>query len=217
MKPQSESASIVMLGSFNPTIFQPSWLALKNLISPSDAQSADVKLIAPQLSTFKAGGILFEVIQERFMAQADEPQDQVRLRDLVVGVFAVLGETPVTRLGLNWTYIFRLEDEKRWHAVGDLLAPKEMWSKVLRGRPGLRTMSIQAALSDGLRGQLNVKVEPTTQPSVRVEINNDILGPDRDGPVTADGFLELIRKHWDEARKESARIATEVLTRAGGK
>ena len=216
MKPQSDSASIVMLGSFNPAIFQPSWLALKNLISPSDAQSADVKLIAPQLAAFKAGGILVEVLQERFMAQADEPQDQVRLRDLVVGVFAVLGETPITRLGLNWTYIFRLEDEKRWHAVGDLLAPKDVWSKLLRGRPGLRTMTIQGGLSEGLRGQLNVKVEPTTQPSVRVEINNDILGPDRDGAVTADSFVELIRKHWDEARKESARIAIEVLTRAGG-
>ena len=150
------------------------------------------------------------------MAQADEPQDQVRLRDLVVGVFAVLGETPITRLGLNWTYIFRLEDEKRWHAVGDLLAPKDVWAKLLRGRPGLQTMTIQGGLSEGLRGQLNVKVEPTTQPSVRVEINNDILGPDRDGAVTADSFVELIRKVWDEAREESARIAKEILTQAGG-
>ncbi|GMU60014.1 MAG: hypothetical protein AMXMBFR34_17770 [Myxococcaceae bacterium] len=216
MKPQSESASIVMLGSFNPAIFQPSWLALKNLISPSDAQSAEVKLIAPQLAAFKAGGILVEVLQERFMAQADEPQDQVRLRDLAMGVFAILGETPVSRLGLNWTYVFRLEDEKRWHAVGDLLAPKDVWSKVLRGRPGLRTMTIQGGLLEGLRGQLNVKIEPTSAPSVRLELNNDILGPDRDGAVNADTFVELIRKHWDEARTESVRIATEVLGLAGG-
>lgn len=216
MKPQSESASIVMLGSFNPAIFQPSWLALKNLISPSDAQSAEVKLVAPQLAAFKAGGILIEVLQERFVAQADEPQDQVRLRDLAVGVFAILGETPVNRMGLNWTYIFRLQDESRWHAVGDLLAPKDVWSKVLRGRPGLRTMAIQGGLPEGLRGQLNVKLEPTTAPSVRVEINNDILGPDRDGAVNADTFVELIRKYWDDARKESARIANELLTQAGG-
>lgn len=215
MKPQSESASIVMLGAFNPAIFQPSWLALKNLISSSDAQSADVKLIVPQLAAFKAGGIVVEVLQERFVAQADEPQDQVRLRDLAMGIFAILGETPVSRLGLNWTYVFRLDDEKQWHAVGDLLAPKHVWSKVLRGRPGLRTMTIQGGLPDGLRGQLNVKIEPTSAPNVRLELNNDILGPDREGLVNADTFVDLIRKHWDEVRKDSARIAREVLGEAG--
>lgn len=215
MKPQSESASIVMLGAFNPAIFQPAWLALKNLISPSDAKGAEVRLIAPQVAAFKTGGIAVEVLQERFMVQADEPQDQVRLRDLAVGVFAILGETPVSRLGLNWTYVFRLEDEGRWHEVGDQLAPKSVWSSVLRGRPGLRTMTIQGELPEGLRGQLNVKLEPTTAPNVRVDFNYDILGPAGDGPVNADSFVELIRKHWGEARQESLRIATEVLTRTG--
>jgi hypothetical protein len=218
MKLQAEAASIVMLGSFNPAIFQPSWLALKNLISHSDAQSAEVRLISPQLSAFKAGGILVEVLPERFLAQADEPQDQVRLRDLVDGVFTVLAETPLVRLGLNWTYVFRLDGEEQWHGVGDRLAPKELWAKVLQGRPGLKTMTVQGAAPKGLRGSVNVKVEPAVQPAhgVRIDINNDIVGPDADSGGQADGFVELLRKHWDNARRDSTRISETLLQLALG-
>jgi hypothetical protein len=219
MRPLTESASIVLLGSFNPAIFQPSWLALKRLISPSDAQTAEVKLIAPQFAQFKAAGFLVEAMPERFLALVEEPQDQVRLRDLVIGIFDILDETPIARMGLNWTFVFKVQDEERWHGVGDRLAPKEIWSDLLRGRPGLRTMTIQGDLAEGLRGKQNVKVEPANTPTngVRIEINNDIAGPSGDEePITAATFVELIRKHWDDAQKGASRIATEVLTKAGG-
>ena len=207
-----------MLGSFNPAIFQPAWLASKNLISPQDAQAAEVKLISPQFSGFKAGGIIVEVLPERFLVQVDEPLDQVRLRDLAIGIFAVLAETPVHRMGLNWTQIFRMENEEKWHGIGDRLAPKEIWSKLLRGRPGLKTMTVQGALPEGLRGQLNVKIEPIAPAmpnGVRVELNNDVMGPDREGPVQVDAFVEIIQMWWEKWRTESASIAGELLKLAG--
>lgn len=212
MKPTSEVASIVMLGSFNPAIFQPSWLALKSLMTPADAQAAEVRLIAPQVAAFKAGGFVVEVLQERFAAQVEEPQDQVRLRDLVTGILSLLGETPVNRLGLNWVFTFRLADETRWHALGDYLAPKAPWAGLLRGRPGLRTLTIQGALAAGLRGQVNVRLEPTTPPSVRLEVNHDILGLDGDTPVTAETFAEIIHTQWEAARRDAASIAAGVVT-----
>ncbi len=218
MKPVSESASIVILGAFNPAIFQPAWLAAKNLISANDALTAEVRLISSQFAAFKAGGIILEVLPDRFLVQADEPLDQVRLRDLVIGIFAVLSETPVTRMGVNWTQVFRLESEQKWHGTGDLLAPKDVWSKVLRGRPGLKAITVQGALPEGLRGQLNVKIEPIAPAvpnGVRFEFNNDINGPDRDGPVSVDAFIEIIQTWWEKWRNESAHIANELLTLTG--
>jgi hypothetical protein len=215
MKPYSESASIVLLGAFNPSIFTPAWLALKGLISEADLKRAEIKVIAPQVAAFSATGIAVEVLPERFTAQAAEPPDQVRMRDLVEGAFTILAETPLSKMGLNWEYTFRLESEARWHAVGDVLAPKQLWAEVLHGRPGLRALVIQGELQGELPGEVNVTVQPVEVPGngVKVDVNHDIRGQQTE--ANADAFVGVLRNHWDASRRESLRIATEVLRLAG--
>jgi len=40
-------ASIVLLGSFNPPIFQPQWFARQNLLQPTLAEKAKINFITP--------------------------------------------------------------------------------------------------------------------------------------------------------------------------
>jgi hypothetical protein len=218
MKPQAQSASIVMTGAFNPVVFHPSWFALNNLLSRRDAETAEVRLIVPQMAAFTAGGLQVEVRKERFAASADEPQDQIRVRDLIQGVFGVLAETPVTQLELLWAYTFALETEAQRRAVSQRLAPTDLWATALGGPPSLVALTMRGALSAGLRGQLDVTLEPIQPPSygIKVEVHHVIHGSKQEATMTADGFVELMLERWDDAREASSRIATEVLGRARG-
>src|SRR5262249_25023629 len=52
IEPEIGAASIVLLGSFNPKIFQPYWMAKHGLISDSEAEAADVAVIHPEITAF---------------------------------------------------------------------------------------------------------------------------------------------------------------------
>ncbi len=48
--PEISGASIVMVGSFNPAIFQPRWLGSQGIIRPEEAENAKISLIGPTIS-----------------------------------------------------------------------------------------------------------------------------------------------------------------------
>ena len=52
---QIETRGIVFLGDFNPSIFQPFWLASKNLIQEEEAKNAKIDVVMNELSRFQLG------------------------------------------------------------------------------------------------------------------------------------------------------------------
>ena len=220
-RPSEESASIVLIGAFNPAIFHPSWLEMKELVSISAAKAAHLDVIAAQAAQFSVGGIKLVVLQNRFAAEVDESHNQVRMRDLVAGIFSILGETPLSRLGLNWTFDIQLKDRAVWHDVGDKLVPKEPWEGLLPGRPGMRTVTLQGQRSDEFPGALNVRVEPSSKMpmGVFVEVNNEFVLPASTAASSAvnntEYFVDLIRSQWEEMRTSSRSVAEQLLQRVG--
>ena len=51
-KPEIEGVGIVLVGSFNPRIFQPAWFATENLIREEEEQAAKIELIHRQVAIF---------------------------------------------------------------------------------------------------------------------------------------------------------------------
>jgi hypothetical protein len=49
-----EGAGIVLVGSFNPSIFQPKWLASKDIIGVAEGEEAKIQIISPEISSFSA-------------------------------------------------------------------------------------------------------------------------------------------------------------------
>ena len=103
LKFHEETASIVLLGNFNPAIFHPEWLAAKQLIRSSEAAAAALDVVHAELAQFRMGWLRLTVTRDRFVAETSDPSHQAPLRDLVVGIFELLEHTPTTRLGLNRT------------------------------------------------------------------------------------------------------------------
>jgi hypothetical protein len=206
-----EGASIVLLGSLNPAIFQPFWLAKHNLISEADAKDAEVHIVHPEVSALGLGaGLELEVSRERFTAATANPASFLPLRDLVLGVLNVLEHTPLTQMGLNYLAHYRAPSEAAWHELGHALAPKERWSHLVE-KPGLRSLLMMGKLAESPNATLFVKVEPSQRvtPGVFIEATEDLRFDER----STAPFARTLGERWQPSLTDAKRIANELLGR----
>jgi len=203
--------NIVLVGSFNPAIFHPEWLARNGLISSADLENAQVEVVHPDLARFSVGWAKLEVVKERFVVRTHDPSFQGPMRDLAVGIFSILGHTPIKNLGVNAVIKVQAPDEATWHQVGDALAPKEIWSKSLVGRVGLKRLSVKAERDDGLDGEVNVDVAALSDPvyGIALSINNHLVL--KDEPK----FIEtVLMDHWDRLQENAEAVFKNTLEEA---
>ena len=63
-EPEIESMTAVLVGSFNPGIFQPAWLASKALIRESEFAAAEINVITEDVSNFTCDWFSLECISK---------------------------------------------------------------------------------------------------------------------------------------------------------
>src|SRR5690348_15527594 len=146
--PEIDSASIVMIGSFNPAIFQPRWLGAQHLIRPEEADTATISIIQAEVADFSTEWFELQALQNRFQIRSKDARQYAPLRDLAAAIFGILPHTPVQALGMNRTFHFRMPSIESWHGLGHLLAPKDHWNPIVE-EPGLRSMLIQGRRKHG--------------------------------------------------------------------
>jgi hypothetical protein len=99
--PEIDGAAVTLLGSFNPSIFQPQWFARQQLLPSAEADTAEVKVLVPQVCHFEIERFIVQVTNDRFAAASKANTNSAPLRDLVIGTFFILEHTPVTAIGLK--------------------------------------------------------------------------------------------------------------------
>jgi len=210
--PQLEGITIVLLGQFNPAIFQPAWLAAEKLVRPQEAESAEVQLIHPEATVMRLEWLQLHVVRDRFQVGTIQSPYFEPLRDLIIGVFSLLNHTPLVALGINHEYHFRLDSEQQWHALGNRLAPKSDWS--LLNKPGLRSLVIEGQRDDGFDGYIVVKVEPSPryEHSIYVEVNDHY---ELRAPTAKYGgaqrLLEILTSEWVNSMQRSAKLGQKLI------
>jgi hypothetical protein len=141
------------------------------------------------------------------------------LRDLVVGTFELLDQTPTARLGLNRTMHVDLGDDQAWHALGHLIAPKEPWGGILQ-KPGMRALLMEAPRSDDVPGRIFFRVEPSQKHphTVFVDVNSECHPDPKLSPEeNTSYFVGRIRSDWDRVLREALagieKLVQQVTTR----
>jgi hypothetical protein len=196
-----EGMSVVLLGSFNPAIFQPAWFASENLISRDLTEAAEIGIVHRQMVTFTAGWFEIIVSEDRFSVASLTAPSYDLLRDLVLGTFRLLRYTPIRAMGLNKDVHYRIESEEAWHAVGRKLAPPEHWDTVLK-HPGMRSLLIEGVREDGLKGHIQVKVEPSSRihPGLYVAVNDHYEIEEPRPEEGASRILKMLEEQWNSAQ-----------------
>lgn len=159
--PDAEEISIVLLGSLNPGIFHPEWFRRQDILSPQDADAAEIKIVSPEVTEVLFLDMKLDVFPNRLVLETFDASRAEKLQDIVLNVLAKLPHTPITACGLNNTIQFDLADEGYWHKIGHILAPKELiWNSVLEN-PGMALLSVKGALPGDFPGEVNINVAPS--------------------------------------------------------
>jgi hypothetical protein len=179
-----EGITIVLIGSFNPGIFQPIWFASQKLLPESEAENATINVITSDIAVFSLGWASLSIEKERFIIECNQPPFYEAARDLVAGTFRILRHTPAKYLGINYHSHFRLESAEACLRLGHLLAPKIYWTDVLKN-PLLHSMRMISDRPDQNSGSLNVTIEPSQRvnPGVFIQVN-DHLTASEDQQIT---------------------------------
>jgi len=206
-----DGAQIVMLGNFNPGIFQPKWFASHALIRDEEAEHAEGLVFSPQVAAFTAGWLKVQVTTERFEVASEDPAHAHPLRDVVVSVFELLEHTPVTTMGLNrWAHI-KMSSDEEWHKVGHCLAPKTIWNELLV-QPGMHSLLVQGTRPTAKGAKVFVRVEPSLKvlPGVFILVTEEYTSPTKE--VSA--LLATLRTSWEDLSAYFKKVVDHVLTEA---
>ncbi len=216
---ETEQVSIVLLGSFNPMIFHPSWFAAHGLVPCDDNKvplGVQGVITHPEVMDFTTDDFHWQVVKNRLSARALSTAFYDPLKDLVLGSFKILRHTPVGKMGLNRDFHFRMPDENSWNEVGDRLAPKGPWENVLE-KPGMMSVTVKSKREGGHKGFIQVKVEPSTvvKPyGVYVEVNDHFEIADLSDLQGCGELMEILRESWSDSMKRAEKIAEAVVSRS---
>ena len=224
--------SVVGAGAFNPAIIHPQWLAAKGLV-PERAASAAMEsggdeqlIVSNQLSAFTADWLTVQVTQEQAVFTTVEEGRELDLRDVAMGVFDLLPETPVDAVGINAAWHVRAQSEADWHAFGDRFLPKDFWHQVFDGGDwrrredgeavGLRTMTVEVGRPEGSRrdGIVKMEVAPSTRivPGIFASVNAhfQLTLPEKARGSAYDAARTL-EEEWEEARAQELTMLSRLF------
>lgn len=197
-KPKREDLIIVLVGDFNPKIFQPVWFASEGLIKQSESDDADIEIIRPEISAFKLDWLNLNVTRDRFIVETNKDPYFDVVRDLIVGTFRTLSHTPIKMMGINLRRHYKMPSERAWHQFGDILAPKGIWEGILE-KPGMQTLSMKALRPDDHQGHILLTTGPEEETgNLYVQVNDHFSFVEKlaDNIIGCTKAIDLLEKEW---------------------
>ena len=210
---QIRTLAIVIIGNFNPAIIQPFWLSKKNLIKESDAENARDVLIHDQLTQFNLGWVAIEISLDKMRLLSNDERSFEAVRDLAVGLFTCLSETPVKAVGINHIIHYLVPDKQQYLLLGNRLAPFSNWSGVLDDPKLNKIELIEQLRRDKFKGHVIVNIEPSHMLNGRNGIAltiNDHLSLDDNETDTNNGLLERLKAIWDNSKQRMIEISDNI-------
>jgi hypothetical protein len=205
---KERSLNIVLIGDLNPHIFQPEWFVIQKLLGEQEGSSAKIEIIHSDIAVFNIDWLRFESTRTRLVATTRDDRYHEVLRDLIVGTFTVLSHTPLKMLGINTTFDYLVNDEKTWHGIGDTLAPKDIWKKMM-DNPGLSQLAIasKAVETDNCKNIVRVTVGPVNvKLGLRIHINDHYELIAKDKSLGSGEIIDILKKEWDASQKKAISI-----------
>jgi hypothetical protein len=102
--PEEKQLNVVIIGNFNPRIFQPHWFASNEIISEADLtyiQEQSNILVHKQISQFQSSWFVFEVTETRLQIISTQEAYFEMILDFLVATFSILIHTPIQQMGIN--------------------------------------------------------------------------------------------------------------------
>lgn len=205
----SETRSIVVNGSFTPSMFQPAWFASRGLIGKEEADSAVVEVIIPDFCQLTIGGFEFLCNRNRLQVLTRKSPYFLPLADLVSQIFQLCPETPVRNMGLNTSFIFDMQNADNYYGIGNEIAKLNRWNRILPDSR-LQNISIEGKVDDN-NCQTFLRISPSNVErlsfGVEFAINNHFVLNGGNG----DAVVKHIRQYSDDYMRKSKELACDTI------
>jgi hypothetical protein len=228
---EADTASVVLIGSFNPAIFQPMWFAAQEMLSREDAEAAEVSVIHNDLTQFRARQIRVTVEQNRFVVGCEYIHRNL-VRDLVLSCFGrVLVHCPIQMMGINRELHFSCGSEPNRSAFGFAIAPLEPWGlwgaeigkEIEDNKPhgGMMSLQMRQSPRPGDRiGYIQAEIQPSklvrNNAGIFVRVNDHFeFEVDKEHPTQ--NAMEALESEWEGAAKKAEYILSDIMAHAAGK
>jgi hypothetical protein len=222
--PETDQASLVLLGLFNPAIFQPFWFARSNLIGSEEAAGAEIEIIHPEVCKFQTDNYVIQVERERFIARSRSGPSEL-VKDLIIKAFGeYLPHTPVGVLGINRIVHFDAGSFEIRDAVGRAFAPWDTWGDWAPSFQGhdrkthggmIALQMRQGVPPGGYNGYVRALIGPSNViPSDRgiyVDINHHYEIVARENAVGCAEVIAALEDQWHPATTHAAFIIDQVM------
>jgi len=208
-EPEIRRIDIVLLGDFNPKIFSPAWIAAQNLIGSSDADTASVEVIHPDIAIFSLSWCKFIIQRERLTAFTEQEPYFIHLFDLISGIFSELLHTPIHSLGLNWGFHFQCESEDEWHSFGHFLAPQFPWNGILEDSGMMLLEVTNKKLPDNpLDGKIGIRVQPSKpiKHGLFFNINHHFELSDKTKVIGCHQIIDTLKEKWQGSKSMAEKV-----------
>lgn len=209
---KSRSANIVLVGSFNPLIFQPNWYASNGLLSEQEAEAAVIEVIHREVTTFSTTAFLLQVTTDRFLLRSGATPSFRLMRDLAIGTFTLLSETPVSAVGFNRESAFTMESPDAWNGLGWAITPQEHWADVME-RPGLRSVTVEDTRQEGRPGYRRVTLQPVDGllNGVSIAVNDHYQLSTETSMAKASEAVEVFQQDWDDSFSNAEKLIEHAI------
>lgn len=208
-----QSLSIVVLGDFNPSIFQPLWFSSNGLMPIEETKAAEITVIHRKVAAFLMGGIQVQVDESRFGLTTTEDSCAPLLRDLAAGTLSILEHTPLKAIGLNLDRAIELSSEEEVTEFVDAIAPKQHWEDILH-EPHAQQVIIAGTRTDCIADRIQIRVQRVAEHRVFVGINQHYqLATDGDSEPREchHKALRSLREDWTGFCRFADEAATRVM------
>ena len=191
------SLSIVLIGNFNPVIISPFWLASKGLIREIEAETARVDVIHSEVTKFELDWFSFESTQARIDFKTNRESHFNILRDLIISIFELLKETPISAIGINHLCHYSLKTFEEYRNFGYWFSPVKEFSEVMHEPKMLSVQYVESNSDDN--GSLKLSITPSDlipdNKSVLINCNHHFQITKKD----AKGMLAVLINNWDDS------------------
>lgn len=165
---EQQNASIIVLGSFNPAIFQPSWLQFHNVITDEVCEKTEIAILNSDITVLNlADTFSLKATNERFSFETNDSSIFFTLRDTVVNIFSLLEHTPIKAFGFNHQQFWKSESVIDWKLMSNRLAIMETWKNSFE-EPLVRKITIEGKRKESSSNSGQITVEPVNDPDKKL-------------------------------------------------
>jgi len=204
--------AIVLLGNFNPSIFQPYWFANEELIRKKEANDAELQIAHRDVTVFKTDWFNIIITRDKFTIGSNQEAYYSPLRDLVLGTFKILNQTPVHAIGINREFHFRSPSKKKI-IFDELIAPSSYWNKIL-GKHVVESFMISEKRQGAFPGYRKLKIEPSNKVKngIYFDVNDHFENTVNRQDKKSNYEIITLEEKWESPLENSFKLIEKVWT-----